>query len=454
MNARNKQKVEVQPSHSCNKTSLQKVLVENVEYKERLIRYIRTIHNLSSHATFAFKLYILSKSTFPTVCKETFECLLYLLNKGEKWKPRSTLKQSIKNDLSSVVRDYCGIVGFVHPKLGGDQQSINYLTESMFTNLKVNVQEHFCKMLLRYINLRLDLKNIRKSIQSEEKSRFLSRARKLKSAIMQDPTSQPMTDLNALELEIWKEIQTLQIPNISRDSLFYQVVADPLLFFPSYCRLSQLYEKHNYTQFNAIPLRRSLIQSHVRIDTKILCTHILCITQTQANAELDKDLLWERVFNLRRKAFRIRNGMRFSRSITTDGTSVSVLLSHPDAERYGMKTKRKSAAILQAELKELYVENNLSAFQGEQKIVVVDPNKRDILYCQDNNGVKFRYTSSQRSKETGSKKFRKKREMKKKEFGIEVQESNIPHSQDNAAFNVYPISPSSCFNFGTSNRIL
>jgi hypothetical protein len=45
-----------------------------------------------------------------------------------------------------------------HPKLRNEQQSINYLKASMFTNLKIDVQQHFMQMLLRYINLRLDVR--------------------------------------------------------------------------------------------------------------------------------------------------------------------------------------------------------------------------------------------------------------------------------------------------------
>ncbi|KND04517.1 uncharacterized protein SPPG_00246 [Spizellomyces punctatus DAOM BR117] len=196
-------------------------------------------------------------------------------------------------------------------------------------------------------------------------------------------------------------------------------------FLPAYCRLSSLYEKHGFQRFSAIPLRCSLIQSHIRIDTVILYAHILCITRQGAEA-VEKVDLWLRVCNLRNKAFRSRRGMQFEGSITTDGTSVSVYLKHPEADKYGKRGARKSAKSLEDEVKVQYMEKNLPACRAAENVVVIDPNKRNILYCQDNSGVTFRYTANQRAMETGSHRFAKERQQMKKEAGIDLIESYIP----------------------------
>ncbi|KND02386.1 uncharacterized protein SPPG_02855 [Spizellomyces punctatus DAOM BR117] len=295
----------------------------------------------------------------------------------------------------------------------------------MMTNLKVNVQEHFMQMLLRYINLRLDVKGQKQRLplKSDARKAFFTRLRYLKSVFLFD-TVPELLDLTPLESEVLEEIWSLDLPFLVDNPLAFAVVVDPMSFFPAYCRLSSLYEKHGFRRFSAIPLRRSLIQSHIRIDTVILHQHILCITRQEAEAVAKVDL-WLRVCNLQNKAFRSRHGMCFEGSITTDGTSMSVYLKHPDADKYGKRGARKSAKTLEAEVKAVYVENNLPACRAAENVIVIDPNKRDILYCQDSNGTTFRYTANQRCKETGSRRIAKRREAMKA-GGIDLIESRIP----------------------------
>ncbi|KNC98042.1 uncharacterized protein SPPG_09379 [Spizellomyces punctatus DAOM BR117] len=94
----------------------------------------------------------------------------------------------------------------------------------------------------------------------------------------------------------------------------------------------------------------------------ILYAHILCITRQEAQA-IEKVDLWMRICNLCTKAFRSCCDMQFEGSITMDGTSVSVYLKHPEADKYGKHSSggKKSAKTLEAEVKAVYVENNLPA---------------------------------------------------------------------------------------------
>ncbi|KND01623.1 hypothetical protein, variant 1 [Spizellomyces punctatus DAOM BR117] len=427
MPPKKKQKLE-KPTclHTCNKTSFAKAFLPN--YHQRLLDYIAIIHQLADHASHALKFYILSAPSF-TVNEETIEAILYLLNKGEAWHPRKEAKKAWRDCLLPYVQRYCQIVGFVHPNLRGEQQSVNYLTASMMTNLKVNIQEHCMTMLLRYINLRLDVKGRKGQLppKSDARKAFFTRLRYLKSVFLFDIVPESLDDLTAEESELLEEIWTLNLPFPDQDKpLAYLIAIDAMSFFPAYCRLSSLYEKHGFRRFSAIPLRRSLIQSNIRIDSKILYQHILCITQREAEA-VEKVDLWLRVCNLRTKAFRSRCGMHFEGSITTDGTSVSVYLKHPEADKYGKRSGgKKSANMMEAEVKVQYVEKNLPACRAAENIVVIDPNKRDILYCQDSNGTTFRYTANQRAMETGSRRFAKRREAMKKKAGIDLIESRIP----------------------------
>ncbi|KNC98695.1 uncharacterized protein SPPG_09365 [Spizellomyces punctatus DAOM BR117] len=428
MPPKKKQKFDNRPTclHSCNKTSFAKAFLPNGTYRQRLLDYIAIIHQLADHASHALKFYLLSAPTFPTVNEDTIEAILYLLNKGEAWHPRKEAKKAWRDCLLPYVQRYCQIIGFVHPNLRGEQQSVNYLTASMMTNLKVNVQEHFMQMLLRYINLRLDMKGQKQQLppKSNVRKDFFARLRYLKSIFLFDIVPESLDDLTAEESELLEEMWSF-IPLSDNQPLAYSVAVDPLAFFPAYCKLSGLYERHGFRQFSAIPLHRSLIQSHVQIDTIVLYQHILCITRREAET-VEKVNLWLRVCNLRTKAFRSRRGMQFEGLIMTDGTSVSVYLKHPGADKYGKRGARKSAKSLEDEVKAQYMEKNLPACRAAENVIVIDPNKHDILYCQDNSGMTFRYTTNQRAVETGSRRQQRQWQQMKKEAGVDLIESRIP----------------------------
>ena len=154
--------------------------------------------------------------------------------------------------------------------------------------------------------------------------------------------------------------------------------------------LNHLYEQNGYSLYNALPLRKSIIQSHVIIDFIILYQHILKVRRKEAEGVVDRNILWSTVFKTNTKAFKADKGMEYT-SVATDGVSVSVHLENTNVHRK-KQTKFESDAIIQAS----YIDRNLDECRSK-KIVVIDPNKRDLLHCQDEYGKIFRYTSSQRN---------------------------------------------------------
>lgn len=146
------------PAHSCNKTSFNDAFRNDGAaevYRQRILEFIKIPHQLADHCTHALKLYILRSPSFPIITKKHVEAILYLLNKGEDWKPRNQSKAGLREELWPHIRYYMRVLGLDHPRLSSEQQTINYLVSSIMTNLEVNIKENFMKMLLRFINLRL-----------------------------------------------------------------------------------------------------------------------------------------------------------------------------------------------------------------------------------------------------------------------------------------------------------
>ncbi|TPX49605.1 hypothetical protein SeMB42_g02555 [Synchytrium endobioticum] len=146
--------------------------------------------------------------------------------------------------------------------MDADQQPINYLATSIMTNLKVNVQEHFMQMLLKYINLRMDKKGNMKRLPkwSGARNAFFARLSWIKGLCLSEhvPTEEEYASLSDLQQELLDDILTILPPvavGADAEPVAYLVTVDAMVLFPAYCRLLRLYEYHGYPQFQAIPLR-------------------------------------------------------------------------------------------------------------------------------------------------------------------------------------------------------
>jgi hypothetical protein len=244
------------------------------------------------------------------------------------------------------------------------------------------------------------------------------------------PSAEDLGTLTALESRVISETKALLPRSFPAKNLPYEVVANAMNFLPAYCGLSDLFVQYGYPTFAAVPLRRSRVQSYVRIDTTILCEHVLHISKRRAGSLTPerKRELWSQVLDLKDKVFREKKGLglTFDGSITTNGHAVNVHFKKPGI-KYGFKRSKKSKEKLRQELKASYVEENLGVLKENPNIVVIDPNRRDLLYCRGlQEGKTFRYTSNQRAKECGYRLFQKKIKELKREHGVVTLESQIP----------------------------
>lgn len=423
--------------NSCNKSSFARVFCGEDIHLQHLQKYITQCHYLSFHASHVLKLHALRQEAYDVAfTKKLVEQTLYLLN--DDFRPRNVQDATTTDQMKDVVQAYREHVPSCVPiGMRNVQQTIHYLATSLYTNMTVNVQCHFTKMLLKYINLRLDTRGQMSRLKAEIPANgrepllsFYLRLRTLRDIFTLAPGCDGL--LSEIELSEEEEILRCEVQSIlpydkpQSESLAYTVVCKPERFISAYCRISSYMEAYGYPQFSALPLRRSHIASHAPIDTKILCTQILRDSSLVKTMTDNKHTLWSRVFKLHDKAFKPRSGLHFSGMIKTDGTAVSVHLENGTG-RYGRKRKRVSKASMEALVKDSYFENHLREIDNCSNFVVIDPNKRDLLYCQDANGERVtRYTSNQRAVETRSRKYRRLRERLKRDAGISVLESTIP----------------------------
>jgi len=439
--------------------------------RQRLYLYLNRWQSLAEHATHAIKRFVLHSDPIPVLTKEHVEAALYLLNKGEEWRPRSRSKIAIRALMIQPMQEYRDLMDLPFIGLPIDQQPINFLSASIYTNLEVNVQEHFKQMLLRYINLRLGkLTNwISKSCNAflplltkpflnaidvrgfmhrhrnnpDLRRLFQQNLRKIKSFCMFEtiPSQEELAVLSPLESTLLNEIWTILPSSAIQSSVPYIAASDAMSLFRPYCNLARMFETHGFPLFAAMPLRKSRLQAHATIDSKILCSQTLELPDNDTTRALPKEFYWDQAVNLGHKAFKGHRGMAFEGTLSTNGMDVSVHLVHPNAPRYGTgKRRKRSREAMRAEVDAMYIDHHVDELARANNVVVIDPNRRDLLFLQDrNNHDSLRYTSTQRAVETGSKYYQQQRLFMKRVAGVTMIESSLPSGKtmDPALFDEY-----------------
>ncbi|KAI8826276.1 uncharacterized protein EV422DRAFT_601318 [Fimicolochytrium jonesii] len=323
-------------THASTKVSLYRIQNHNQVQRERLTTFIADVHILAPHTSFFLK-YYLGYNANPVIAQE----------------------------LHPWVQDCCDVHGFAPIRMRYCQQTAAYTATSIFTNLKVNVQEHFMQMFLRYVNERLGLKQVvlhlrRAGVNRAQRRRYYQRVRQFKkyATFEEFPTEEEFARLTRLERTVLDELWAL-LPPLD-EALAYSLAVDAMPYLGAYCELSRLYERRGMRLFSAIPLRKSRIQSSVRIDTKILTTHILALGHHRMGKLTDqrKRELWGQFLNINDKVFKHRKklGLKFDGSISTNGYSATIHFKKPGL-KYGHRARKRSKAQMQEEVKQLYTSN-------------------------------------------------------------------------------------------------
>ncbi|KAI8819411.1 uncharacterized protein EV422DRAFT_621146 [Fimicolochytrium jonesii] len=312
-------------THASTKVSLHRVQNHNQVQRERLTTFIADVHVLARHTTFFIKYYLADHPLhdFP--------------------------------DITHKHINYCNAQGFAPIRMQNCQQTTAYTATSILTNLKVNIQEHFMQMFLRYVNERLEF-----------------------------PTEEELARLRRLERTVLDELWALFPPQ--DEPLAYSLAVDAMAYLGAYCELSRLYERCGMRLFSAIPLRKSRIHSSVRIDTLILATHILGLSRRHMGKFTDprKQGLWGQFLNVNDKVFKHRKklGLKFDGTISTNGYSATIHFKKPGL-KYGHRARKRSKAQMREEVKQLYFEHHIAELREAPNIVSNDPGEHDLLFCRD-----------------------------------------------------------------------
>ena len=318
---------------------------------------------------------------------------------------------------------------------------LGYAKTNILTVLKNNIKTHFISRLNGFINSYFDVEN--QSLYDKCKTQKERKALKIQIRQELKKVKNDILDIKDFKLtsdpkyhEWIKIVQPYLVPLTlpkKSPSINYDVHVKPLKYLKYMVFMDKGLEAMGKKQFHAFPLRSEIVPASMDIDTSALIN--LMMKKGKGKEEYKnkvkevRDEVWNMFFKLNDKMFKLK-GYYFDYAIKTDGISISVrfkvkspTITHAIIETPKLKNMSKEIPYLQDLTKE-QVEK-----LKECHLIYVDPNKGNLVYCIDDEDVKFRYTRDQRIKETQRihhqnviKSYKKKEKIRS--FETEISQKN------------------------------
>jgi len=297
---------------------------------------------------------------------------------------------------------------------------LEYLTEDIQTMYENNIQLHYVDYVEGYVNVVWKQKYLMEKIRKlgktkAERERRIYKLHKTLRSIKEDLLNVENKEYKSPSFyHLWITQQKQHIlptkEKFQKDHIAYDLKCSPMDYLPCMLYMMKQVEASGESIQNVFPLRSSILPHYIRLDTTTLVNLLMRKEQgnkgeylTGGNLKKNEDKIWDFFFRTERKLFQKTNYL-FHHMISTDGVGVSILFLRKDLEGKRVPTMKKK------ENTEQYVDElkDTTAYQSK-KIVGIDPNKGDLIYCVDGctkDSTTFRYSQDQRRKETKSKKYR------------------------------------------------
>lgn len=320
---------------------------------------------------------------------------------------------------------------------------LEYNAVSIITMIENNIKQHFIEYIERFVNVAFEKDDfLRSKTNKEEKFAFLKMLSNIKKDILTlSPSTYKSPQKHHEWIEKYKKLVVPQKCSFEKDSIFYDIQVNPQDYYPCMFYMMKQVEAKEKTIFNVCPLRSNIIPKHTTIDTTTIINYFgvakgnKSFYLTNGNLVKYKKVIWSWFFKTKDRVLKDKKNYVFNGMIETDGVSVSLVFIRKDKEgkRNLRQPKFKTEELYISDLKKKELKE-----LTQRKIVAIDPNLSDLLYCvsnvQEKSCDKLRYTQNQRRKETKSKKYSKMTETLKKETLIEgksVKEWEASLSQHN-----------------------
>ena len=410
------------------KTSLKSILKHHEINTKKINDAAIKCNKIVIHTLQFLKLYMLSQyeqnNTLLVVNHSLINTTMKILcevkedKRGRPPKPETVL---MRNNLTSFYKEHYQPTTQQDPL---DYTYLNnvleYLTEDIETMYDNNIQLHYVDYIERYVNVIWKQKFLTEKIRklSKTKTERESRIRKLNRELRNVKEDLLNVENNNFKSNKYYHTWIIQqrkrvIPNklkFQKNSIYYDLKCNPKDYFICMLFMMKQVEISNETIQSVFPLRSSISPHYIRLDTTTLVNLLMRKEQgnkgeylTEGNLKKNENKIWKFFFRTERKLFS-KTGYSFHHMISTDGIGVSILFIREDLVGKRIPTMKLK------ENREQYIDEIIDTKSLQsKKIVGIDPNKGDLIYCTDGcskDSHTFRYSQDQRRKETKSKKYR------------------------------------------------
>ena len=402
----------------CVKVSLKHVL-KNFEINQpKINNTVIKAHKIIIHTLQFMKLYLLdyyenNNHTLPVIDKQFINnCMKILCKEKAAGRPPNESTKKLKEKLSLFYdTHYKDLIQNEELDYTYMNTVLDYLTIDVLTMYENNIKLHYVEYVERYINVMWEKNEINKDENDPEtvKRQFISQLRKVKNDMLNIENNTYKSDS---KYHKWIREQTgFVIPvkeNFQKNNLYYDLQCSPQDYFSCMVFMMKKVEEKECSINNVFPMRSDIIPKNIPLDTTTL-VHLLMTSKQGVksnylfggNLKEKEDEIWKFFFRTERQCFS-KKWYSFHHMIQTDGVSCSILLLRKD--KVGKKVHTSKNISREKYIDELDDYSNLKS----KKIVAIDPNLSDLLYCVDSDKRDrnfYRYTQNQRRKETKLKKY-------------------------------------------------
>ena len=375
-------------------------------------KIVLNIDNLRYHILSFTKLYFIylfdNNKEFPILNRDFFLCVVRCLTLSSKKRAPFTKNIELFNNIITFYENlYSDIYKPCESYIDtytGLRSIIYYMITDIITDIENNIKMRFYNHLRNYMKCFTLLNHPSISLGIEEQQ--------LKKLVNKYTNE----SINYVYKNMF--LNNIITHNIDK-SIPYDLECNPQKYLKGMFYMARFCEQHNFSYLNVLPLKRSIIPGHMRMDTETLISIFKLGNKYNGDIKTYKEYIWSLFFKTDKKIFKECNKYKFTGSIQTDGISMTILFS---------KTVKEKAK----KLEELYIDEIKQSkirLLKDKKVISIDPNKDDLIYCisgeKNNNLKQFRYTQNQRSKETRKRKYKKILEIEKKNNGICEEELKI-----------------------------
>ena len=411
------------PYYRSLKTSFASVL-KMPEKREVIADAVCTVDKIVSNSMMFLKLYLIhNKNDSPVVTVEFVDTIFKTVcQQTSIGRPPSADMKVLRTKLSAFYDEHFApllpqnepALRYTHLNTVLDYEAVKLVT--VFEN---NIKQHYVEYVESYVNAVWQkthmiecIRRLRKTKSERETAirKMMRTLRCIKTDLLNVGT-EPFTSHPSYHewIRINKAFVLPAKTNYTKDLLYYDIQCSPQDYFPAMMRITSYIETVEKKNRSVCPLRRSVIPKHITLDTTTL-VHLMYTKDIGKKSKLltkgelvrNKEAIWDVFFKTSKKMFSTKD-YRFNQMMDTDGVSCSILMIRKDL--YGKRApKRKQKFAREEYIDDLEAKD--SQRLRERKVVGIDPNMSDLLFCTNEDASKqYRYTQNQRRKETKSKKY-------------------------------------------------